>query len=201
MPPQSVDFWVSMGKQLHGLIQNGFPMFPEIQKVFKENMANISRLYSKKLKISVSGQSLPGVPMGVVVPFACATEGGEPEVSIFMPCLMKMAVDMENHQASYAVHYSRLFEAAVVIRIMHELDHLALGVFAVVKPGANMQEVIDGERIVWARTCEKTTLPLVDLYKRELSLGDSLFYSAWKNGNRDSKSTCWKDFITTICKL
>ncbi len=195
------EFWAEVIRQIHGLINNGFPMFPAVHAVFHENVDAMKARYPKPLKINVSLESLPYLGKGTMVPFACAIVDGEPNISIFVPCLLNTFADLKANSQHLQSLPQDVFQTTLVVRIMHEFDHLGLGVFAPIVAGVDMAEVVKAEKVVWGRTCAKTMLPLVYTHGRELAFSDNLLKSAWVQCFQSVESQEWHDFVTKFCGL
>ncbi len=122
----------------------------------------------------------------------CRIDEGIPKIGIFVPELQKSFLQM---QAKNPENLPRMFEAHMVIGLIHELDHLALGVAGKI---LSMEEVINGETIVHADTCEYTIRLFAEIYGYPLPNHTKVMYSQWVECYRNRESNHWRNFIAAL---
>ena len=165
----------------------------EIQARYNQLCEKIAQRYPHGLKITLSDvASEDSVGKNMTLPFGCRCINGVPEVALFVPAIRMV---FEDFHKSSPRNFRQVFESCVIIGFLHELDHLAL---RIIGDEADLAKVINGERIVWAETCEQAVRLFLDIYIEPLCWSDMLYYSAWVRCRRNVESKQWKDFIASL---
>ena len=162
----------------------GTYQFELVQQQFSRNLTRILNLYGRipSLILAINPPEFSG---GEAPPFCCRINEEYPEVVIVVPNLMI------SHKLAKWAHELHLFSTFVAIGFMHEFDHHAL---KLVPGDKNVGKMIEAEKRVWARTCEKTIVPLVEIYSQDIG-PLTVFYNAWIECGRDVDSLAWYSFI------
>jgi hypothetical protein len=128
---------------------------------------------------------------GKSLPSACRLLNGVAEVALFLPTIME---SFDEFVGTCPSCFKAVFEAFLVVTIMHETDHLALGICG---PVNGLQAIIDGETTVWARTCATILCVLADTYRFPLCRSNHLFYSAWVASGRGADMGQFRRFVAS----
>lgn len=191
-------YWLSALNSIMGDFHQKrfYATFPKIQEAFNQNIAKIAATYPScpdgMPKFLFRNSSFPGCADNECPPFACGiTDDKEIHLVAFLPGIERVdrGIRAEKHIFGEIDSTVRLF---LLIGLMHELDHMALGVIDVPR---DVKDILDGEGIVWAKTCEDTISVLIEEYHQELHNHDKIFYSEWVKSGRNVNSQSWKDFI------
>lgn len=159
---------------------------PDIGKKLSENWEKIAERYGCNVSIEASDSFPSDDPgEGKMLMFGCALKDGKPKMVMFVRNLIMIWSTIGGN--------SSVWESFVVVGVMHELDHLALGVVELT-PTRDIPKIIEGESIVWARTCQNTMRLLVE-NNWPLCGSDQDLYNAWISCNRKEKSSQWISFI------
>jgi len=123
----------------------------------------------------------------------CWIENGQPRVDIIIPRLVDLYY--QDHATDDKRWLTRL-QNEFIVRLMHELDHLAFGLVSESRDHVpTPDEIMDREANAWAETCEYMIRPLVEEYHAPLDDSSLLFYHQWIDGGQDRDGKYWRDFI------
>lgn len=192
-------YWLSVLNSITGDFRRRalYATFPKIQEVFDRNVAEIATIYpscpSGLPKFCVFNESLPVLDDDEFVIFSCVIDRGEVKLAAFLPDMeqMERKIRGENHIFG---EINSIIMLSLVVGFIHEIDHIALqvvgGGFAL-----NVENIMDGERIVWAKTCKDTISVLIEEYRQELCDRDKIAHSKWIESERNVDSRVWERFI------
>ena len=115
----------------------------------------------------------------------------KPTVSFFIPKIMNVYAKL---WASRVPDWEKQFEDDIVISMLHELDHLALGEVGL--PSDTTDDLIAHEEKVWAQTCEHSISVFV-AERYPLSQSKLAYWNDWVAcGKREN--SCWKAAIAGV---
>lgn len=187
-------YWLSVLNSIMGDFyeKRFYATFPKIQEVFNRNIADIAAMYSSRSEKRVKLRFMCfGNSQYENVPFAIKLTDGEIHLAVFLPEIEKFAKEIRAEKHVFGKTDS-IVRLALVVGILHELDHAALGVVGDVK---NVEDILGGEGIVWAKTCKDTISVLIEEYYQELCNHDKTSYLSWVKSGRNADNQLWKDFI------
>lgn len=171
--------------------------FPKIQEVFDRNVAEIATIYpscpSGLPKFCVFNESLPVLDDDEFVIFSCVIDRGEVKLAAFLPDIEQMDRKIREEKHIFG-EINSIIWLALMVGFMHELDHMALQVIGN-EAVHNVENILDGERIVWAKTCKDTISVLIEEYCQELCDRDKIAHLKWIESERNVDSRVWERFI------
>ena len=112
-------------------------------------------------------------------------------LEVYVPKLMKL---WDGLRLAGETRWREQFELTVVVSVMHELDHLVDPQTGLYDDGS-LETLVAKEKSAWAKTCEFTIAPLVEIYHLPLSPIIRFYYEGWVNTGRDEESKAWHEFI------
>lgn len=180
------EFWdLHLNKIIMGeLVRGTYPINP-IDARYKVLFDETVKRYGRPFNIRASTQR---VNSPEIIPSGCFMKGGVPFVWISVPAMMDVYSTLQH---SGGPHWEKQFEAFVVISVLHEMDHIAIG--EVGSPSDTREELIDRETKAWAETAENT-LPIFVKNNFPMDPSDTSYYKAWVSCGRE-ENACWKSFI------
>ena len=122
------------------------------------------------------------------IPMASGYKNGRAFIEFIVPAIMDEFYAM---QAYRYPERRRLFENAITIGYLHELDHLA---FDIIHTPSTFEERIQKESMAWAKTAQSIEL-LVTRHAFQLHASDLSYYNAWVRSGRQEDSSEWLDYI------
>jgi hypothetical protein len=198
---QMVQFWEEMVAPIVLSLDEGKHHLAVIQQNHVANMELISRRYGhgiqchlldKPRTCNLKDADHPEkgiIEDGYLAPFFCFVKEGVPHIGFCIPEIKSAFVDIAK---KHPFNFLSVFRSFILTCVMHEHDHLALG--AIVE-SEDIEQLIECERLAWARTCENTLCPFLELYFWEIYKDIFPYYSAWVAGGRHSGSPHWAKFV------
>jgi len=179
---------------LDGLFQNRYRL-PKIQERFNSQSQLIRERFhtniSTHLVTTYNAESLD-------VLAGCWLTNGQPQVDFVVPKLLDVYYEARD---SGETNWLLKMQDGVVLSMMHELDHLALGLVAGDrKHPSSVDKLADYESRTWANTCEYVIRPMVEEYGVSITSSDRIYYGKWIEAGRNEKSPLWRDFIRSLYK-
>lgn len=190
MQPWAREFYEARIKPtLYQLLQKEYRL-DDIQTLFDNRMQVIANSYPKMLWVGVCqtdnvSNGRGKMKQGSFITFQCIVENGQPQIRISLPSL-KAVFDSFNGNPNQ----DQIFEMELVIGLIHELDHLALGRAERID---GLEERIANEALVWSITC--ITIGLLVKLGQVVDGEHVAMQTAWEKGGRNLQSTCWQDYI------
>lgn len=158
---------------------------PEVRKLMAERREQIQKRYGVAIDVRlVSNYDARSTQ----VKLGSFVQNGVPVFTIIVPAAMD---DYANYQATGNPGFKAVFENALTVGIVHELDHLTYG-----SPTINMTNAaLDQEEIAtWAHTCEGVIRLMVEK-GMPISDSDRNAYKAWVDGGKTMLSQSWMVYI------
>jgi hypothetical protein len=180
LPPESEirEFWV---RELEAFfkerILKGQTDYSVLNAQLVESYAAVRKQYGHDLSYKLVDRY---AKRGWRAKMGSSVNEGRPTMSLFIPSLMIL---------KRICAHRRMFELTILVGFMHELDHFVLG-------EVGKGTLIESEKRTWARTCERTIRPLIEL-GAPVEDGNQRCYNAWMAAGRDEKSPQWDAFIKT----
>ncbi len=186
--------WTGVVKPITDSILLGTIPFPEINKVAQENQASIANLYSTSLTVRIWINLFGHLhdDGNKTTLFACGLVNNNPQVAVFLSILDRAFFHIIKYKHGNTQLGAEIFQNTVLVGVMHEIDHIALGLIG--KKEDPIQTLIDIECAVWAKTCKDTLSPLIEQYGKEFPYYKSI-YDEWVLCGRSAESQRWKDSI------
>jgi len=186
--------WLARGKPIIDGLFTGTCPFYQIQFAFNENRLLISQNYQQELRIHVCDYPCPFSVVSGVSSFGSRLECGRPEIHIFLPELERLILSIKAIKVAKPEHTESMISSLIMIGFMHETDHFALSMAG----NTPIEEMIEWEIAVNARTCQNTIVPLYENCQQCLASGEAFHYKEWVNGGRDVNSLLWRKHITNM---
>lgn len=167
--------------------------FPKVREAFRENARLIQERYHCDPEIYWFDEFFSKVINGKISPMACWIDENQPIIEVSIPANM-LSFEDKRKTAGFK-NFQEVFDVDLLIGFMHELDHIALGL---VGESESLLDMINGESIVWARTCENTIRLFVEEHHAKLTRFCHQRYDAWVMHGRNSENLEWRYFIATL---
>ncbi|MFA5878496.1 MAG: hypothetical protein WC845_03980 [Candidatus Staskawiczbacteria bacterium] len=180
-------FWINnFGLKLEKL-RTFAEQFPEVKQRFDEGFEIIGNIYGKPINIKFV---LGYTDHRDVMWYSGVGDKGAPMVFIVLPNVMNLDAWFGVIDSDYRKGQKELLYTAVLVGVMHELDHLRLNMKN--RSPSDVDELVLGEKQAWAETCQYTISPLIEKYNRKVDPDSFFFYRKWIASGRDKKSQLWE---------
>lgn len=180
-------FWDLHIKKICDQLLEGKYLVAEINERYKILQRKIVGKYGKSININVVLTSHGQSPHLSLASFDM--QNLAPRINIFIPAVRNIYYNLFRVQDNPSMEEQ--FEIMVIVAIMHELDHIAIG--HVNHQNLSRGEIIGCESDAWAETCEHTISVFVK-HKYLIDPSSKRYYEAWVYCGRE-RDICWHSYI------